>query len=107
MLRRNSHALKLRKRPRWMQLVSEPNEEKVFEALSDRNWDFRTVAGISRSTGVSEDEIARIIVKHENLVRKALVPDPRRRNLYTLRSRRVKGRELLAWARFLISKSVE
>lgn len=102
----NASAPKPDKTPKWELMVSDPDERKVFEALSDPNWDFRTVAGISKSTGVSETEIKRILVKHGKLVRKSFVPDPQRRDLYTLGTRRVKGRELLGWARALISKDV-
>jgi len=45
-----------------------PDECKVFEALDDPNWDARTVAGISRSTGLPQPEVLKILNAHSNLV---------------------------------------
>lgn len=45
-----------------------PNERKVFEALDDPRWDARTVAGISRSTGVSQSDVLEILHDHASLV---------------------------------------
>jgi hypothetical protein len=44
------------------------DERKVFEALDDPRWDARTVAGISRSTGLPEPEVLKILSDHSNLV---------------------------------------
>jgi hypothetical protein len=45
-----------------------PDERKVFEALDDPRWDARTVAGISRSTGLTQPEVLRILNAHSPLV---------------------------------------
>ena len=91
---------------KWETAISDPEERKVFEALGDRKWDFRTVEGLEDSTGIPVPAIKRILSKHYRFVRRSIIPDAKGRELYTLRSRRVKGRELLGWARTLISKSV-
>jgi hypothetical protein len=44
------------------------DERKVFEALDDPRWDARTVAGISRSTGVEQPEVLKILHDHPSLV---------------------------------------
>jgi hypothetical protein len=43
-------------------------ERKVFEALDDPRWDARTVAGISRSTGLSEPDVLKILNTNSNLI---------------------------------------
>lgn len=44
------------------------NERKVFEALDDARWDARTVAGLARSTGLSESDVLKILHDHANLI---------------------------------------
>jgi hypothetical protein len=78
----------------------------VFAALADPQWDFRTIDGLSKATGLSEKEIAQILEKYPRLVRIAAVPDLNNQTLYTLRSRHRTFREFLATARAFISGSV-
>ena len=33
---------------KWDEAIVDPTERKVFEALSDPKWDYRTVHGIAR-----------------------------------------------------------
>ena len=90
----------------WQQTIRDPRERKVFEALADPRWDFRTLPGLSRETGLSESEIGATLDKYPLLVRKSLVPDRHGRELFTLRSRPVKFQERLAELRMFITKSV-
>jgi hypothetical protein len=80
----------------WEHQVKEPNERNVFSALSDKKWDFRTVEGISRDTGICESEIRQIIGKYPQWFRKSLALDREGRELFTMRSKPVKLREHLA-----------
>ena len=91
----------------WQSIVIDPKEKEVFEALSDPEWDFRTVPGISTETGLTENEVESVISKYPQLVRKSLVPDRKGRGLYQLRSRGISARERLAEARMFIVKSVQ
>ncbi len=91
----------------WEEKMTDPKERKVFEALSDPDWDFRTVAGLSRSAGISEAEVAAILGKYPDLIRKSAVPTRDGAELFTLRSRDVTFKERLAEARLIISKSVK
>ena len=95
-------AAKIRK---WESIVSKPLDRKVFQALGDPAWDFRTVSGLARDCHCSESEVEAILDQFSQLVRQTVIPDPKGRKLYTLSSRRVGGMELLGWARTLISKS--
>ena len=89
----------------WEDRIIDPAERKVFEALSDPEWDFRTVAGVSKATGLLETEVAAVLEKYPDLIRKSPVRDAKGRDLYTLRSRGIAAQELLAQARTIISKS--
>ena len=70
--------------------------EKILSALKDERWDFRTVEGIARETGLDAGTVQDVLKKHEADVRKS----PSWRNpgqvLYTSRSRRMTVREILA-----------
>jgi hypothetical protein len=90
----------------WEERIADPRERKVLEALSDPEWDFRTVAGISKATGLLEPDVTAVLEKYPDLVRKSPVPDAKGRELYTLRSRSIGAREFLAQARTIISKTL-
>ena len=95
------------KAAKWEAIVSKPLDRKVFEALGDSAWDFRTIAGLAKACHCSESEVEAILDQFPQLIRQSVIPDPKGRQLYTLSSRRVGGRELLGWARTLISKSIK
>ena len=44
----------------WEDVIKDSDEVKVFESLADSNWDFRSLDGISRATGLQTDDIVRI-----------------------------------------------
>jgi len=93
--------------PAWEERIADPMERNVFQALSDPAWDFRTVDGISKSTGISKSEVSRILQKYPELVRKSPVPDHEGRDLYALRSRSVSAREIIAEIRSFVTKSTQ
>jgi hypothetical protein len=45
-----------------------PDERKVFDALDDPHWDARTIKGIARSTGLSQEDVLSILNKNAGLV---------------------------------------
>lgn len=73
----------------WQAKISDPKERKVFEALSDPSWNYRTVAGISKSTGLPEFDVEAIVVKYPQFVRESTVRDPKGRKLFSLHSRSI------------------
>jgi hypothetical protein len=89
----------------WQAEVTDPQERRIFEALSDARGDFRTAEGLARATGLTAANILAVIKKYPHLIRRSIVPDNHGRALYTLRSRPVSIRERLAEARLFISKS--
>ena len=89
----------------WDQLVKSPNERKVFAALADPQWDFRTVEGLSKATGLSASEIHSTLEKYPDLVRKSLVRDEHGRDLFTLATRPAGPQELVSQFRSFVTKS--
>lgn len=78
-------------------------EEKVFAALSEPKWDFRTIPGISRETGLSESTIREILNEHPDQVRKSLVRNQNGYELFTSRNKPIKIRERLAVIQKILS----
>ena len=92
----------------WENLVTEPRERQVFDALSNPKWDYRTVKGIKKETGLSEEEIEAILRKYRNrLVHKANVPDKFGRDLYTLARAHSEIRDMLAKLRTIVGKTFD
>jgi len=89
----------------WRSAVSEPDARRVFEALADPKWDFRTIDGLAQSTSLPEQRIEQILEKYRQFVRQSPVLDRRGHELYTLSARGSTLRELLSTARAFISKS--
>jgi len=48
----------------WQTTVTDPDEIKVFMALDGPNYTWRTIGGISRQTGLSEERVAQILGKY-------------------------------------------
>lgn len=69
----------------WEDVIKEPDEVKVFESLADTKWDFRSLDGISRTTGLQAGDVLGILTRHHDLVRTSVIPDRKGRTLYTLR----------------------
>lgn len=83
----------------------DPNWGKIKNALADDRWDFRSVDGIATDSGLSADVVKEILERHRNEVRVSFVPDSKGRTLYTLATKRVEIREILASALAFVSKS--
>ncbi len=89
----------------WKDLIADPLERKVFEALDDPRWDFRTIPGLSKSTGVPESDVKRILERYPQLIRRSPVPDSEGRALYTLVSKGGGLREWYSKTRAFITKT--
>jgi len=53
----------------WRQVINDPREVKVFTALDNPDWDWRTFDGIQKDAGLPADEIRRILGKYAVLIR--------------------------------------
>lgn len=50
------------------------NERKIFAALSDPQWDWRTLAGLERATGLSRSAILEILCMHDSEIEAGSIP---------------------------------
>lgn len=76
---------------------------RVHSALDDPKWDFRTVEGIVRDTGLEPERVKRLLDRHRSEIRQRMSRD--RRIIYTLKSRPMKMREIIADLQVYASKS--
>src|SRR6266478_8239297 len=60
----------------WKDTVTEPEEVKVFLALDGPRNTWRTIGGIARQTGLSEERVAQILDKYKAIVKGASLPVP-------------------------------
>jgi hypothetical protein len=88
----------------WESLVSDASERKVFEALSDPRWDFRTIRGISTATDLPAAVVESILLKYPDLVRRSLVRDEEGNELFTLASRPPGIQEIVSNVRSFVTK---
>lgn len=67
---------------------------RVRKALEDPRWDFRTVEGIARDAGLDPARVKRLLDRHRSETRQTVSRD--RKIIYTLKSRPMKMREVIA-----------
>jgi hypothetical protein len=78
----------------------------VIDALSDDKWDFRTIDGISKQTGLTQEEVIKALnLLVPNHARRSPVRDDKGRSLYTLKSRKMSAAERASFIRLLLTKS--
>ena len=85
--------------------VSDSHWDWVHNALANPKFEFRTVAGIARETGLDADEIQKLLSQHEEKVRIAYSTDKEGRLLYTPRARSQKFREVISNVKTIVSSS--
>jgi len=79
--------------------------DRVLHALSNPQWDFRTVGGIARDTELSHEQVERVLADHQDLFRQSHLT----RNgapLYALREKPESLRERYAELRDFIASPV-
>jgi hypothetical protein len=76
--------------------------QKVRKAMADSQL-LRTVEGLSEETGLSKEEIKRLLEEHDKELRKAYVTDTGGRAQYTLKSRPMGTRELWSTIRAVVT----
>lgn len=64
------------------QLTTE--EQKVIKSLSKPEWDYRTIPGIVKETGLTETVVQRILESRKDLIRESIVPSKNGERLFTL-----------------------
>lgn len=48
----------------WKEIVTDPQETKVFMALDGPQYTWRTIGGIARQAGLPEERVAKILAKY-------------------------------------------
>ena len=52
-------------RMNWHETVQDPDEVKVFQALDGPEYTWRTIGGIARQAGLSQERVAQILAKYD------------------------------------------
>ena len=89
----------------WQTTVTDPTDRRVFEALEDPRWDFRTVEGLSKTMGLSETTVRNVLASYPRFIRQSPIPDSEGRELFTLISKGSGLREWYRTTRAFITKS--
>ncbi|SRR6266568_7543170 len=71
----------------WNKVITDPVERKLFEALEDPRWEWRTISALSKASGLNQEGTRQVLRKYPVLVRQSVVPAANGEDLYTLRSR--------------------
>lgn len=71
----------------WREVVSHPQEVKIFEALEDKRYAWRTLRALAKNSDLSEDEVRIILAKYPSLVRRSKILSKDGKELFTLQSR--------------------
>ena len=69
--------------------------DRIMGALEDARWDWRTVDGISRDTGIPPDEVRGFLARSGGTVVRSVARDRRGRALFTTRKRYRKSHSLI------------
>ena len=89
----------------WRQVISDPTERKIFEALEDPRWDWRTISALSGVSGLDAESTRRILQKYPVLVRQSTVPGPAGEELYTLQRRHFERQSVVDMFRTSVSST--
>lgn len=73
--------------------MPDETEELILKALRDTRWDYRTVDGVAKETGLSPETVRSFLESKQDLVWKSAVPDKKGRDLYTAQSRHSQSKE--------------
>lgn len=93
---REPGALRLRRQAFWSGKVEGQEATRVFEELSNPNWDWRTIGSLSSYTGLPAETVKEVFSKYPTLVRTWPYEDENGNILFTLRSEPRTFREILA-----------
>ena len=79
----------------WREVVTDQAERRIFEALEDPRWEWRTVQALSQASRLAADEVRRVLSRYPLLVRKSVLPSPSGDDLYTLQARHFERKSFL------------
>ena len=83
------------------------SQQAVLGALSDKQWDFRTIDGLAKSTKLPRDEVLSILEQliEDGLARESLIKDEEGQRLFTIARKRRGIGEILNLIRSSVTKS--
>jgi hypothetical protein len=79
---------------------------RIKQELSDPKWDFHTVDGLAKATGMPADRVKELLDEHAHDIRIAYVRDRDGRLLYTTADRPMRFQEMLATAHAFAANTV-
>jgi hypothetical protein len=79
---------------------------KVVDSLTDPRWDFRTLEGIAKESGLAPETVREVLAAHPDLFANSPVPDEHGRELYRLRERGKADKDFLRRLRMYVAKDV-
>lgn len=85
--------------------VSDDHWLLIKKALENPDWDFRTLDGLAKETGLSREEIRALLDDHQDDTRKSYVTDRSGNVLYAPADKPVSLREILANIRAFVTKT--
>jgi hypothetical protein len=71
----------------WRAVVTDLQHARIFEALEDPRWDWRSLGALARASGLPAEQVVRILNSYPSLVRRSTAPGPQGEELFTLQSR--------------------
>ena len=80
----------------WDNKVADPTERQVFQALSNPEWDWRTINSLTIESGLEKDQVESALQKHPKLTRKWPFPSSKGETIFTLTSEPLTIRERFA-----------
>ena len=80
-------------------------ETVIVAALRDERWEYRTVEGIAKETGLPEEGVRDFLESRREIVWKSSLPDKKGRDLYTLQNRHSQSKEFWRSLTTFMSKS--
>ena len=89
----------------WRKVIEHPSDRKLFEALEDSRWEWRTVPALSKASGLSEDDVRRVLQSHPGLVRRSILTSVAGDELFTLQERHFQRQSLAEKIRNSLSSS--
>lgn len=78
----------------WRTVVTDAAEVRIFEALEDPQWEWRTVSALSRASGVDDASVRKVLNNYPQFVRQSLVPSHSGENIFTLHERRLRQKSI-------------
>ena len=87
----------------WRSLVTDGREAKIFEALEDARYDWRTMQALERESGLSAPEIQGVLRQYQSLVRESRARDGK--PIWTLQERYWKRPGLTQFMDFIAGTS--